>query len=180
MQQHINLLPADENVTIWFGFSHMLMGLFSMMVILSLASAYVLVNHTRTQENMEAQTPSVLGQTTEEYDKTVQDLEEKHQNRQDTLNVIRNTIQTHKTGFSTQFTALARQSVAGLWLKRIEMHAGGRALTLEGITLDWNYIPEWIGKIMTEPIFSGTLFHTFRVAPEKETQEIQFVFKTEN
>lgn len=71
-------------------------------------------------------------------------------------------------GFSPHLVGLARQRVAGLWLKEIRISGGGVKLALSGSSLDPTGVPDLIEKLGTESAFAGREFRSLRLeaAPE--------------
>jgi hypothetical protein len=67
------------------------------------------------------------------------------------------------TGFSPQFTGLARQRVGGLWLTHIEMAGSGGQMALSGVTLSEELIPKYLERLGSEGVFAGTAFEAARL-----------------
>ncbi len=64
--------------------------------------------------------------------------------------------------------ALARTPVDGLWLTRIRVHDGGRALALEGEALDSQRIPSLLEGLESAPGVSGIGFASLKLARNEE------------
>lgn len=62
------------------------------------------------------------------------------------------------TGFSPHLEGLARQSVEGMWLRRIVLGAGGAKVTLEGRTLRPELVPRYLQQLAREEVFAGLEF----------------------
>ena len=83
------------------------------------------------------------------------------------------------SGFSPQLTAFARETVQGLWLRRIVLSRGGRELTLEGNALTATTVPRDLQRLAGEPVFSGMQFATFRLSrPKSAPRQIAFFLET--
>lgn len=76
--------------------------------------------------------------------------------------------------FSSILRALGRQRVEGVWLTSIELDAGGKAITLEGKTLDPDVLAAYLRRLNNEQSLRGTRFAVLdlvREAEEKPTTE---------
>jgi cell division protein FtsB len=83
------------------------------------------------------------------------------------------------TGFSPQFLGLARQRLNGLWLTHVEVVAGGRQISLDGVTLSEELIPRYLKKLGAEEVFAGTEFGHARLQRVNEDgNQIQFQLRT--
>jgi hypothetical protein len=67
------------------------------------------------------------------------------------------------TGFSEYFRALARQSIEGLWLTDLRISAGGAAIGIEGNALQAPLVPQYMGRLATEPVMKGKAFATLAI-----------------
>lgn len=65
--------------------------------------------------------------------------------------------------FSNLLSGLARQDLEGIWLERIELSAGGDAITLEGRTLDAENLPSYLRGLGSEAGFASRRFRTFEI-----------------
>ena len=83
------------------------------------------------------------------------------------------------SGFSPQLLAFARETVSGLWLRRIVLGHGGRELTLEGRALAATTVPHYLKRLAGESVFSGMEFDTFRLSrPQSAPRQIDFFLET--
>ncbi len=83
-------------------------------------------------------------------------------------------------GFSAQVEGLAIQSLPGVWLRRIEIAAGGGQVTLAGSSLDPELVPRLVGRLAGEPVFSGLEFSRFELErTEQRPEAIDFLLSTE-
>lgn len=67
------------------------------------------------------------------------------------------------TGFSEYFRALARQSIEGLWLTELRISAGGSAIGIQGNALQAPLVPQYMGRLATEPVMKGKAFATLAI-----------------
>ncbi len=66
----------------------------------------------------------------------------------------------NREGFSEHLLGLARQRVDGVWLKRIQITAGGRSMALAGKALSPEAVPKFIEELAPEPAYVGREFQT--------------------
>jgi hypothetical protein len=67
------------------------------------------------------------------------------------------------TGFSPYFRAMARQSIAGLWLTDLRISAGGAAIGIQGNALQAPLVPQYMGRLASEPVMKGKAFATLAI-----------------
>ena len=80
-------------------------------------------------------------------------------------------------GFATQFRALAKQRIPGLWLEGVAVNEQGQ-IEIRGITLDAKLLPVYLRQLDEQQGLSETPFETVsmtRLAPDKP--QIQFVLR---
>jgi len=71
--------------------------------------------------------------------------------------------QSHsKQGFADYFRALARNTLDGLWLRDLQVSAGGEDLLLKGKALEPELVPRLLQKLVREPAFAGRSFREVR------------------
>ncbi len=63
-------------------------------------------------------------------------------------------------GFSPYFRALARQSVDGLWLTDVRIASGGTSIGIQGNVLQAPLVPQYMGRLASEPVMKGKSFAT--------------------
>lgn len=66
-------------------------------------------------------------------------------------------------GFSPVLTALARQSIPGLWLTRVQVDGKTGGISLAGSTRDPETVPRYLARLRTESAFAGKAFGEFRM-----------------
>lgn len=64
-------------------------------------------------------------------------------------------------GFAGYFTALARQSLPGLWLTGVSV--AGSDIGIAGRTLDPTTVPAYINRLTQEPLLQGKSFASLRI-----------------
>ena len=82
-------------------------------------------------------------------------------------------------GFSRYFSALARQSIADVWLTNIVINGQEHSLILQGSTYNPEKIAVFLQKLHHESIFRGRTFAKLIMAEEEETEhQIDFTVST--
>jgi len=71
-------------------------------------------------------------------------------------------------GFSPYLTALARQTMNGVWLTGVEIAGPGQHLVLQGRVVDGDLVPAYIRRLNQEPIFKGRAVSELRLAAKSE------------
>jgi len=66
-------------------------------------------------------------------------------------------------GFSSYFAGIARQSVSGMWIKRLELEQGGDVIGIYGSTLKPELVPQFIQALSSEESFVGSQFKIFNM-----------------
>jgi len=86
------------------------------------------------------------------------------------------TIQ-HRNGFAAQFSALAEQHIAGLWLEGITVEGDGR-IELRGVSLDAKLVPAYLQQLQKRQGLSTTPFETVSMQRMSADQpQIQFMLR---
>ncbi|MEJ7807870.1 MAG: hypothetical protein WKG03_18360 [Telluria sp.] len=73
-------------------------------------------------------------------------------------------------GFSGYFRAMARQSIAGLWLTEVNVASGGAVIGIQGNVLQAPLVPQYMARLAQEPVMKGKSFATLAmdaVSPPK-------------
>ena len=71
-------------------------------------------------------------------------------------------------GFSPYLTALARQSMQGVWLTGMQIGSGSGDLVLRGRVLESELVPIYIQRLNREPLFQGRAVRELRLAAKDE------------
>jgi hypothetical protein len=72
-------------------------------------------------------------------------------------------------GFSPYLTALARQTMQGVWLTGVDIGAGSGQLVLKGRALESDLVPLYIQRLNREPLFKGRAVRELRLAAKGES-----------
>jgi hypothetical protein len=67
-------------------------------------------------------------------------------------------------GHSLYFSALARQTVSGLWLTGLSISGSGRDISIEGRALRAELVPQLIRRLASEPAFHGKSFASLDIS----------------
>ncbi len=71
-------------------------------------------------------------------------------------------------GYSIYFMALARQSVSDLWLTGIDIVGAGQTIQLSGRARAPERVPQYLQKLSSEKVLSGSEFKVFRLDRPEE------------
>jgi hypothetical protein len=71
-------------------------------------------------------------------------------------------------GFSPYLTALARQTMNGVWLTGVEIASPGGDLVLKGRVVDSGLVPAYIRQLNREPLFRGRSVSELRLIARSE------------
>lgn len=112
------------------------------------------------------------------------------------LALLRGGAAGQTTGFSRDLSALARHSVEGLWIHRVDLSGVGEPrMSLNGIAVDPTLVPGYLRDLRAEPALAGLRFAVFTIerpaaahataaqaSQEEPSQEAhgKFVFKAES
>jgi len=82
-------------------------------------------------------------------------------------------------GFSRYFSALARQSIADVWLSNIHINAGTQSLLLKGSTFYSGKVPVFLKNLQLEATFQGKSFENLiMLQAEKNLSQLNFTIST--
>ncbi len=73
-------------------------------------------------------------------------------------------------GYSNYLAAIARQSQQGLWLTEVSIGEAGRSLGLRGRAVRAELVPQFIGRLATEPVMRGQSFNALEL--RRVTEEV--------
>ena len=71
-------------------------------------------------------------------------------------------------GFSPYLTALARQTMNGVWLTGIEIDGRSGDLALKGRVVDGDLVPAYLRRLDQEPLFRGRAVSELRLVAKEE------------
>ena len=95
-------------------------------------------------------------------------LEEQLRLRRSLLDSIQGGAGSHVGGFSPDLSALARQTMQGVWLTGMEIGTGSGDLVLKGRVLESELVPIYIQRLNREPLFQGRAVRELRLAAKGE------------
>lgn len=95
-------------------------------------------------------------------------LEEQLRMRRGLLNGIQGGASGNAHGYSPYLTALARQTMDGVWLTGVEIGAASGDLVLKGRVLEGELVPAYIERLNREPLFQGRAVRELRLATKGE------------
>ncbi len=81
---------------------------------------------------------------------------------------------TNTNGFSIYLEGLARRTIQGLWLTRIELADGGANVGLKGQTAKPEFVPRLIQNLANEGIYGGTEFDVFSISHDQQDGYMDF------
>ena len=116
---------------------------------------------TRQIDDMSRQL--ALRQVNPRYAKEVERLQGRIQAVQYIRELARHDYFFGGDGYSNYFIAFARQSVSGLWLTGFTVTGAGEQLSLEGRTEVPERVPEYLQKLSSEKLLTGTEFDAFQI-----------------
>lgn len=91
----------------------------------------------------------------------VKALENSLAERRAALDVLLSGAAGQTTGFADRIEALARRHVTGLWIERLELSGVNGAMTLSGVTLNADIVPQYLQSLAHEPVLNGARFDDF-------------------
>jgi hypothetical protein len=94
--------------------------------------------------------------------------------RQRLIEVLRDQPLGGSEGFSGYLAALARQHRSELWLTRIAVNGGTRALELAGRSVRAEAVPEYLRRLGSESALAGQRFDRLEIARDEGSGEVQF------
>lgn len=90
------------------------------------------------------------------------------------IEVLRDQPLGGSEGFSGYLAALARQHRSELWLTRIAVNGGTRALELAGRSVRAEAVPEYLRRLGAESALAGQRFDRLEIARDDTSGEVQF------
>ena len=155
------------------------------------------------QQQHQAQTLEMLtsaraaGLTPEELAARVNALTAEVAQHSQALALLQGGAAGQTTGFSRDLSALARHSVEGLWIHRVDLSGVGEPrMSLNGVAIDPTLVPGYLHDLRAEPALAGLRFDVFTIerpvaaahttAPESSQDQKEqavaggFVFKAES
>lgn len=82
-------------------------------------------------------------------------------------------------GFSEHLRGLAREDLAGVWLRDIALADGGHSLVLQGSALRAELVPRYVQRLSRQPSFAGLEFASLVMSRSEERKEaVDFVLRS--
>jgi hypothetical protein len=82
-------------------------------------------------------------------------------------------------GFSEQLHGLAREALAGVWLRDISLADGGHSLVLQGSALRAELVPRYVQRLSRQPSFAGLEFASLVMSRSEDRKEaVDFVLRS--
>jgi hypothetical protein len=128
------------------------------------------VNLLREQQQHQAQTLEILTNaratnlTPEQLEARVNALSAEVTEHSQALALLRAGAAGQTTGFSRDLSALARHSVEGLWIHRVDLSGVGEPrMSLNGVAVNPTLVPGYLHDLRTEPALAGLRFDVFTI-----------------
>lgn len=138
------------------------------------------------QQQLEQETKSIETRISElkkipQVESQTQTLTDGIRAKRATLEYFKASDQDQRQGFSDYLAGLARQHKQGVWLTQIKIGEAGHQLILQGSALNAQMLPEFLGGLAQEPMYTGRSFSSFLVNRSKTDEwKIDFILSTEN
>ncbi|MGE3773604.1 MAG: hypothetical protein AB7I32_11810 [Gammaproteobacteria bacterium] len=81
-------------------------------------------------------------------------------------------------GLSPYLVGFARQHVAGTWLTRVDIAAGGTQIGIEGQAQAPEFVPLYVQRLAAEPVFEGKVFSHLKLDRAPEGATVAFALAT--
>lgn len=83
------------------------------------------------------------------------------------------------SGFSEHLSGLAREDLAGVWLREIALADGGHSLVLQGSALRAELVPLYVQRLSRQASFAGLEFASLVMSRSEERKEaVDFVLRS--
>lgn len=142
-----------------------------------------LTNLSQKKEDQNVRLKQLSGQVPEAKtrDQLIADIkryDDEKKEKEEVLGILIAAQSNKIKGFSGYFDALARETVAGLWLTKFSFKDNGNTIAIEGKSLTPEAVPKLITKLSEEPVFQGKTFEVFQLSLNEETKQIDFTLET--
>jgi len=99
------------------------------------------------------------------------------------INLARNALTSgaigNSAGFSAYLEAFAESHVNGAWLTSFNLEAGGRKMTINGVSIDPELVPIYIKRLAEAEVFDNSNFNTVELErSSEEPDRVLFVVAT--
>ncbi len=83
------------------------------------------------------------------------------------------------SGFSEHLQGLAREDLAGVWLRDLVLADGGHSLVLQGSALRAELVPRYVQRLSRQPSFAGLEFASLVMSRSEERKDaVDFVLRS--
>jgi hypothetical protein len=109
----------------------------------------------------------------------IDDMVNRRQAALELLQMLKDNQLGNRHGLSEHLSGLARQNLSTVWLRRIQLGAGGDQLLLEGSSTRAADVPLYLQRLTEQEVFAGREFeHLQLTRPEKNIPIIDFLLQT--
>lgn len=128
-----------------------------------------------SQSVQELQNQKTKLEKNDALDKDIAMLENGIKFRYQLLESLGSGNESAEAGFSAHLQSLARQHVDGMWFTEIRLLEGGNQLALSGQTRQPEFVPRYLQKLRSEPVFTGHQFRVLRMnTPTGQSNVLDF------
>ncbi len=194
MSQQINLYEAPPEVNIWRDYSPFPQVAIGLVLLMILGSGYSLWSYWGLQDQLElaknrqereAQNIEAIKQQLpdgildQNLEAEVAELTKKEETTRQLLKALNLQRIGNVGGFSSFMEGLARRSIKGLWLTKIDLNEGGAKIGLQGQTSKPETVPQLIQRLGKEAAFQGTEFNIFNLTNASSGRVMSFDVRAE-
>ncbi len=101
-------------------------------------------------------------------------------NKQAVLNILSDQKLGNTMGFTGNFEALARRTIKGLWLTKLNFIQGGTVVDIQGYSEKPELLPQYLQALSSEAAFKGTEFNHFIIQRKKKNKVLSFTLNNIN
>jgi hypothetical protein len=128
-------------------------------------------NSRAAQSAAAAQRPNALaGLSQEQLDATLLELGAQVQGKSQALAQLQ-ADSREPAAFAERVSALARRHVDGVWLERLALGPGSKAMSLTGLTYTVDAVPRYLQSLSADPVLKGSRIDEFVI--ERPAQDEQ-------
>jgi len=190
--QQINLYHKTlKKKSLVFSFQHMVSGAVALLIVLGLIqvineivyyttqsqlkdNAKLLLERSQRLTTLQASLPKL--QSDSNLKAQLKQVEKDLISKQRVLSVLSNKKLGNTSGFTQQFTGLARQTIQGLWITRAHFIQGGTVLDIQGKSNHPDLVPKYLQALSSEEAFKGTEFNSFIIQKNTDNNILEFKF----
>ncbi len=83
---------------------------------------------------------------------------------QEVITVLQGGSLGNTEGYSSYFTALARQSIGNLWLTGVSIDGAGQQIGVKGRAMEPGLVPAYVSRLKREPVMQGKGFGQLKIS----------------